>query len=91
MFYAALNVRADLDNGNRGFRNSWEIARFETVAARDAFVLRESTRLAKPVTRREADAIFRGTYECVGETPPKGGLFGDSPYADDRFYREFEP
>lgn len=75
-YYAALNVRADLNNGNQGFANTWEIARFFTKAQRDAFVDKEANRRARAVTRKGAAAIFAGNYEAVGKPVPAGGLFG---------------
>lgn len=75
-YYAALNTRADLDNGNQGFANTWEIARFLTKAQRDAFVSKEANRRAHAVTRKGAAAIFARNYEAVGKPVPPGGLFG---------------
>lgn len=74
-YYAAHNTYADLRNGNHGFLNTWEVSRFPSREARDVFVDLYSDQLAKPVTRREAEGIWRGTYLCVGDTPPRGGLF----------------
>jgi hypothetical protein len=76
MFYATYNIYADLDRGNRGFANTWEVARFATREERDAFVAMESNRRARAVTRKEAVQIWRGAYLCVGRKPPRGGLFG---------------
>lgn len=87
-FYAAHNTRADLDNGNHGFRNTWEVSRFETKADRDEFVSKRTNQLAKAVTRRAAEGIFRDHYDCTGETMPSGGLFGTDAYGQSRFWNE---
>lgn len=84
MFYAVMNARADLNNGNRGFANTWNVARFETRAARDAFVAENGNRLARAATRKEAAEVWAAQYTCVGETVPVGGLF-NAPYGQDRF------
>lgn len=86
MFYAAINPRANLSNGNLGFLNTWEIARFETKAEREDFVKRYENKAARVVTRKEAIAIFAETYECVGKAVPNGGLFGINKYGDDNFF-----
>jgi hypothetical protein len=75
-YYAALNRYADLDNGNRGFANSWEIARFNSRSERDAFVMQYANNAARAVTRRDAERIYRDNYISVGRTVPQGGLFG---------------
>lgn len=74
-FYAAINIRADIKNGNRGFTNTWEIARFVTQSERDTFVERECNRMAKAVTRKAAEEIFASNYLSIGKVVPKGGLF----------------
>lgn len=87
-FYAAHNTRADLDNGNHGFRNTWEVSRFPTKADRDAFVAKYANKLGKPVSRREAEGIFRDYYLSTGNDMPKGGLFGLDGYGQSRFWNE---
>jgi hypothetical protein len=88
MFYATLNVRADLINGSHGFANTWEVARFSSCADRDEWLEANSNRLARAVTRKEACLIFAGQYLCVGDAVPKGGLFGETPYKDSWFWNE---
>lgn len=88
MFYAAHNTRANVNTGDRGFINTWEISRFETRAERDAFVGRYAHKLAKPVTRKEAIVIFARCFECVGKPVPKGGLFGVDRYGVGYFWNE---
>jgi hypothetical protein len=75
-YYAAFNRYADLNSGNRGFANSWEIARFDSRSARDEFVMQYANHAAKAVTRRDAERIYRNNYISVGRTVPPGGLFG---------------
>ena len=87
-FYAAHNTHADINNGNRGFLNTWEISRFATRAERDAFVDKYENRNAKPVTRKEAEIIYRGCYLSVGEPVPAGGLFGADRYGMTNFWNE---
>lgn len=88
--YAAINLRADINAGNRGFINTWEIAKFDTKAERDAFVAKNGNRAAKAVTRKEAEAIYADCFLSVGETVPVGGLFGNDTYGYGRFYVEEE-
>ncbi len=87
-YYAAHNTRADLNNGNHGFLNTWEVSRFPTKSERDAFVARMDNKKAKAVTRDEANRIWRGTYLSVGEAIPRGGLFGDNRFGDSHFWNE---
>lgn len=75
-YYATHNTRADLANGNRGFLNTWAVSRFDTRDSRDAFVAEHDNQLARAVTRKEAEQIWRDGFLCVGSTPPPGGLFG---------------
>ncbi len=82
MFYAAHNTRADLQNGNHGFLNTWEISRFKTNAERKSFIKEYENQGAKPVSRKEAKNIFDGTFLCVGEKVPVGGLFS----SDNNFF-----
>lgn len=88
MFYAAHNIYANLINGNRGFLNTWAVSRFATRAERDAFVDRYSNKDAKAVSSKEAVDIWQGTYLCVGEDVPAGGLFGVSRFGDTHFWNE---
>ena len=81
MYYAKHNTRADLNNGNHGFLNTWVVSRFKTRKERDSFVVEYENQLAEAVTRKEAEATFRGGFECVGKPVPRGGLFGP-PDAD---------
>lgn len=88
MLYAAHNTRADLNTGDRGFVNTWEISRFATRAERDAFIERYAHKLAMPVTRKQAITIYARCFECEGKPVPKGGLFGVNQYGDSRFWNE---
>ena len=86
MFYAAINPLANINEGKRGFLNTWEIARFNTKAERDEFVIAYENKAAKVVTRKKAIGIFASAYECVGKPVPKGGLFGVNKYGDGNFF-----
>lgn len=90
MYYAAHNTHTDLNTGDHGFANTWEISRFATRAERDAFVERLSHKMARPVTDKEAIAIFARCYECEGKPVPQGGLFGDegNRYGTSYFWNE---
>ena len=85
-YYAALNTRANLSEGNRGFMNTWEIAQFSTRQARDAWVNDNENRLAEAVTRKDAERLWAGGYLCIGEPVPKGGLFRQVCLGNYRFY-----
>jgi len=75
-YYATLNLYADLDNGNSGFANTWEIARFDSRSERASFVAEYANNDAKAVTRRDAERIYRDNYISDGRAVPHGGLFG---------------
>lgn len=89
--YAKHNTRADLDSGNHGFLNTWEISRFDTKAERDQFVDANSNQKATAITRNQAGVAFAATFICVGEKPPVGGLFAENKYGDTNFWNERQP
>ena len=74
-YYAVENTRADLQSGNRGFANTWAVGRFKCKTDRDAYVIDNSNKLARAVTRKEAGEVFAACYRCIGRPVPKGGVF----------------
>ena len=87
-FFAAHNSRADLSNGNRGFLNTWEVSRFPSTEARDVFVSKYENQAGKPVTRKEAESLFRENYLSTGKEIPAGGLFGADRFGMTNFWNE---
>ena len=83
-YYATYNSRADLINGSRGFRNTWEIVRCGTAAKRARFIAEWANMDARTVTRAEAEAIYRDGYRSTGAAVPAGGLFGGAGGYDRR-------
>ena len=89
MFYAAHNTHADINNGNRGFLNTWEVSRFSTKTERDAFVSKFENKNARACTRKEAVDFWRGQFLSVGKDIPRGGLFADSNEKTERYNSNF--
>nr|CAD6612997.1 hypothetical protein RKHAN_02538 [Rhizobium sp. Khangiran2] len=80
MYYGIYNSHADLDRGNHGFSNTWDVVRFHSKADRDEFLRVFENKKSEAVTRSYASAIWKNNFECVGKDVPKGGLFNGETF-----------